>query len=191
MENFGKYIYKKAEYQISNKEDITNEQLEYSEKIANEKLEKIIAPNFKKFAVRYMNIEEYQELIKNGKISGEFIIADSLYDEPKSFSEFLTKFGTVYNARNQLGQTQWEEMSGITALETANLIEQIKYIENENKDKSLDEKNQIIRDYLFQYLDSYKRDRDFPRYLKGVDFGSNWTNNSLQRVKNYEGVEKL
>jgi hypothetical protein len=186
MENFGKHIYKKPEWQNGNERNTAFEQLEHSEKIANEKLEKILAPDFKNFAVRYMNIEEYRELIENEKISGEFIVADSLYNQPKSFSEFLTKFGTVYNARNQLGKTMWEEMSGITALETANLVEQIKRIEKKNKDKSFDEKNEIIRDYFLQYLNSY--DREVARYIKGVDFSSGWTTNSLIKVNNQESL---
>lgn len=190
MENFSRQIYKKQEWQNGEKKDTNIEALKYSEKTAKGKLAKIMKPGFKDFAVRYMNLEEYRELIENGNLSGEFILSDKLFGYPDSFSEFLKEFRTVYSSRNQLGKTMWEETSGITTLETGNIIEQIKNIETNNRGKSVNEKNQIIRNYILQYLNSYRGNADVKRYTQGVDFHSNWTTNSLQIVKIYEGVKK-
>ncbi|MEK7609492.1 MAG: hypothetical protein AAB470_00010 [Patescibacteria group bacterium] len=55
MEDFRKLVYKDPELQSKNEEVSTPEQVERSEAVAREKLEKISNPDFKAFSVRYVN----------------------------------------------------------------------------------------------------------------------------------------
>jgi hypothetical protein len=155
MENFLKQIYKKAEWQNKAKQETNLEDLEYSEKIAKEKLEKIMSPGFRDFGIRYMNIEEYRNLIETGKLSGEFTLFNKYYNQEVvgDFSEFLENFKTGYRSYHSIRMTDWEEMSGLASLKTGDLITGVKIIRNEYSDKDAVERDRAIRQYLLRYIE--------------------------------------
>jgi hypothetical protein len=155
MEGFKKQIYKKPEWQNEEQKDVNPENLEYSEKIANEKLEKILKPGFRGFGIRYMNIEEYRNLIETGKLSGEFTLFDKYWSSYKErdFSEFLEEFKTGYDSGHSISMTDWEEVSGLSSVKTMDVINGIKIIRNEFNDKDAVDRDRFIRQYLLRYIE--------------------------------------
>lgn len=167
MENFEKHIYKNPDWQNGDKKEFTPEQCEYSEKMADEKLKKIIEPGFRDFAVRYMNIEEYKTLVETGKLSGEFTIGDKILRQGSDFSKFLESFADGYHAKNAMSITQWEEISGLASVKTMDLITSIKSIRADYLDKNEEERDSEIRRFLLNYIDSgipYHRAKNTDRY---------------------------
>ena len=92
MNNFPKLVYKNKAHQEKLPEEPTPKQREYSEKVAHEKLEKIMNPRFRQFSVRYMNIGEYRDILEAGTgiTGGEVILGVHRLrtTDEMSFSEF-------------------------------------------------------------------------------------------------------
>lgn len=154
MENFKKQIYKKPEWQNEEQKNVNAENLEYSEKIANGKLDKIMKTGFRNFGIRYMNIEEYRNLIETGKLSGEFILFDKYANKRFDFSQFLESFQTGFDAGHSIAMTDWEEVSGLSSIKTMDIITGIKLIRNEFNDKNEIDRDRAIRQYLLKYIET-------------------------------------
>lgn len=150
LEKFTKQLYKEGKEGKKN----SNLDIEKSKEIANEKLQCLIKPGFKDFSIRYMNIEEYKNILETGKISGEFIRFDLLNKNNNlDANAFLHNFDTGYHTMNNISVTQWEEMSGLSTLRTMDLITKIKKVEFDYKEYSQDEKNKIIREEIMIYVE--------------------------------------
>lgn len=183
MKNFEQHIYKNPDWQIGGKKEFTLEQCEYSEKIADEKLKKILEPGFRDFAVRYMNIEEYRTLVETGKLSGEFTVCDKSLRQGSDFSKFLESFADGYDTKNAMSITQWEEISGLASVKTMDLINSIKSIRADYLGKKEEERDSEIRKFLLNYIDSgipYHRTKNTDRY-----------NNAYSRLMTPSGISDL
>lgn len=154
MENFKKQIYKKPEWRNEEQKSVNIENLEYSEKIANEKLEKILKPGFRGFGIRYMNIGEYRNLMETGKLSGEFTLFDKYANKSFDFPQFLKRFETGFDAGHSIAMTDWEEVSGLATVKTMDIITGINLIRNEFNDQSEIDRNRAIRQYILKFIET-------------------------------------
>lgn len=152
MENFKKLVYKNPELQNNEEKQFSPEQLEYSEKIAKEKLEKILDPNFSDFAVRYMNIEEYKQILETGEIKNEVTV----YGGNSPLKENVNNFLNDAHWRVE-SHTNSEIISGISRNAIWKLTQNIKLIESENKKKNFDQKMELIREQILDYLNTFHR----------------------------------
>lgn len=64
MDEFPKQVYRKSEYQNQRPKEPTPEREVYSEKVAREKLVRVMDPEYKDFAIRYVNLEVYREMLE-------------------------------------------------------------------------------------------------------------------------------
>ncbi len=73
-----------------------------SEKIASEKLQRLLDPNLKTYGVRFMNIGEYEEILRDKTSSGEvYIVKDRL------FREYLKEGNRTDWSHRAEAQTNW------------------------------------------------------------------------------------
>ena len=157
MEIFPKLVYKDKEFQESRPQEPTPEQLEYSEKVAREKLERIMDPKFQNFAVRYMNIEEYAVLLRGEEPRGEVILGGGTYK--RSFTEYKEDAG-----RGQHGGmrgTDWHNTSGKSSYVAEKLISIIRDVEKGHKGESQKNKLDKIGEEVLEFLRG-TYDIDFP-----------------------------
>ena len=160
MENFKKLIYKTPDSQIKKSGEINQETLEDSERIAQEKLKKILGENFNEFSIRYVNIEEYKQILQTAELSGEVILhgpeskpfgdIDLPYNKPstESFQEFLK---TICNYKKIWEMTDWD--SSMFSSKTANGL--LTVIKNSQKDSSglpIKERYKLIREDILDFL---------------------------------------
>ncbi|MEX2369168.1 MAG: hypothetical protein WD552_02115 [Candidatus Paceibacterota bacterium] len=154
IENFKQHIYRDPEKKKEGDPEYTQEQLEQAEKVATEKLEKILDPEFVDYSVRYMNIGEYNDILKSGEISREFI-------DSKFMGRYMSGKHNVRNllkrSKDIMSLTNWSNISGKSVSEVNLLIDAVKdegfLRESLSVDPDVDvDKKSLIRDYLIRLI---------------------------------------
>lgn len=160
MENFRKLIYKTPELQNLDNPEYSKETLEYSEKVAKEKLDKIFEKSFNEFSIRYINIEEYKQILQTADLSGEVILhgpeskpfgnADLPYNKPsiESFQEFLK---TICDSDKIWEMTNWDSSMFSSKIAT-NLVEVIKNSQENSSSLPINERYKLIRENIIDFL---------------------------------------
>lgn len=156
MESFERHVYKKTSYREPLEKEVDSESIGHSIEIAKRKLESILSPDFKDYAVRFMNIEEYRQLIEDGVLVGEFTLPEGFEYPQSCLSELIKTFRNPTMARTNLGATGWVDKGGISSLETRKIIRLIRKIETENKGESREHKMSMIRSIILEYLNHRK-----------------------------------
>jgi len=168
-ENFRKLIYKVPDFQDKEKKEYTKEQLEYSEKIAKDKLKKILDQKFNEFSIRYVNIEEYKKLLEFPKFQGEVILHGSLsrpfgdFDissqnapDTRSFNEFVKKLSKPETINEY---TNWD--SSVRLPKSANeLLQIIKQTEKESKKLDKESRLEKLKEAILQFISKKEQGRN-------------------------------
>ena len=170
MESFRKMAYKKAEYQDQAPPAPTPEALAFSEKVAQEKLAKILDPAFDDFSVRYVNLEEYRALLENkefggrGEGWGNMEVSGHGKDakNKETFIEFLP------NVKEWMfPYTQWEESTRSTSVARQVLANLQRHVEA-NHSLSKEEKLTAIREGLLLMLQGKRGIRNYAGLSDGM-----------------------
>jgi hypothetical protein len=97
---------------ISGQEQVLSPEEQGSLEVAKRKLARLLDPEFKDFAVRFMTSQEYMEMVENRKITkGEaFVFTKSDQDDGISFKDYLDKANGDW-LRTIERQTEWSHSS--------------------------------------------------------------------------------
>ncbi len=123
------------------------EKAEYSEKVAQEKLARIVSPAYTDFSVRFVNIGEYRHMLETGEMGGRGD-KEVLYGlaEGVALSDFIPTLVHKIHA------TEWVGHSGRSVRAGHVLLDVVKEIEATNKDKDRNEKTTLIRTSILDFL---------------------------------------
>lgn len=151
--NFREILYKNPDYQKPPENEPSAEALALSERVAKEKLAKLNDPAFRRFSVRYMNIEEYRQMVEEGKFGGSGGGEVSVFDLDSSFMQppdsVLSTFPMFAHYPRE--QTNWNTLEeGMWTART--LLQEIKKVERESKGVTYAEKLQKLREALLGFI---------------------------------------
>lgn len=164
MENFRKIVYKTPDLQAKKDNELNQETLENSERIAQKKLKKILEKNFNEFSIRYINIEEYKQILQTIDLSGEVILhgpeskpfgnVDLLYNKPsiESFQEFLK---TICNPDKIWEMTNWDSSMFSSKIATE-ILRVIKNSQENSSGLPINERYKLIRENILDFLKNEK-----------------------------------
>jgi len=156
MDKFSRLVYKDKEYQERRPEEPTLEQLQYSEKVAKEKLEKIMDSRFKVFAVRYMNIEEYRLMLEETKFGGRdsHEVTTHGRDQDPELGEMVNEnfIDFLKDAQNRAGAyTDWRS-SAVQQKQMRSLLHGVRDIERQSKADGKNDKLLKIREKILKFM---------------------------------------
>ena len=186
MEGFRKMIYKKPEWHTSTDDSSDPEVEKVSEDVARQKLERVYDPELDSYAVRYMNIAQYREMLESGKLVGEFILYGRPYEYrkqyvprlQKSIPELIEMFKDAESTRSELSETQWEQQCGVASLVSRDIVSRVRRIIDGNKEGGMEDQLSLLRDELLRYIESGP---DYDPVLDG--YISKWAKINLSRLK--------
>lgn len=157
MDNFAKFVLKKEAPKVT----VAHESPEHSELVAREKLEKLMGENFRNFAIRFVNINEYRHMLATRAFGGdgkEVMMFENSWHvnrkrgrsgrEGPNFRQWLRSGRHLANVEDTLAPESLKTKAVMRVL-----LRDLQNIEQSNKSASHEEKLQKIREVFVSMME--------------------------------------